>query len=535
MCAALAACSGSGGGTTPYAAPKTPSGTVRLHLTIPAKTMQQHVMRVSSGVLGVGVVVYFHSDINHTTPVGSAAFDASAASSLCTTGTNGSRACTFNIPAPVPSAGDSDDIVITTYDTAPSGGTIPPSAHALDNGTINVTPVAGTMISPAATLGGIPATLAITVANPNSAFDTNLYGGMPYYVTVVAADASGATIIGSDPYNTPLALTTNGSFAGSTTLSVTNPNQVVTVDAPATGTSLTISSSSPVASVNAAMTAAGTAQTIATNAGATQIQSGADNDVYVSTSSTLYGYKATTRTLDGTIAVGNPGDTFYGLAALPPGIANAAVLVGYDFGGLEYAAAAGVGATTTVFGGDPGIPSPSIQPLSAGGAPFYLGAIGLCDQSGSCVPGAAGTQGAEDTFFGYIWIGGGSGVHSISPSFANLTTYTTGLPPGANVASIVGANDGNLYALDYANGDVIKITNAGTITPFSAGGASGNIVVGPDGALYFPQTSKLARFDPTTHAVTTTSLTFTPLWLTLAQDGAFWTLDASGDVIRLIP
>ena len=75
--------------------------------------------------MGVGVVVYFHSDATHSTPVGSAAYDVSASSPLCTAGANGSRSCTFDVPAPVPNAGDSDDVIVTTYDTAPSGGVIP--------------------------------------------------------------------------------------------------------------------------------------------------------------------------------------------------------------------------------------------------------------------------------------------------------------------------------------------------------------------------------------------------------------------------
>ena len=50
-----------------------------------------------------------------------------------------------------------------------------------------------------------------------------------------------------------------------------------------------------------------------------------------------------------------------------------------------------------------------------------------------------------------------------------------------------------------------------------------------------PESSKIARFDLTTHTVTTISLTFTPQWLTLAADGSFWSVDGSGDVVRVIP
>ena len=112
-----------------------------------------------------------------------------------------------------------------------------------------MTPVAGGSLSPSVVFGGIPSTVSIAVENPNATYDANLYGGMSYYVEVVAQDASGATIIGSDPYATPIALTSNGNFGAGSTLSVTSPSQTVFITTPASGTSLTMHAASPAASI----------------------------------------------------------------------------------------------------------------------------------------------------------------------------------------------------------------------------------------------------------------------------------------------
>lgn len=533
----LAACGGGAGSGSAITPAMTTPATLHLHLAVPASAATSALrrpLRISPAVMGVGVVVYFHSDATHSTPVGSAAYDVSASSPLCAAGANGSRSCTFDVPAPVPNAGDSDDVIITTYDTAPSGGVIPAGAKALDQGTINVTPVAGGPLSPSVVFGGIPSTVSIAVENPNATYDANLYGGMSYYVEVVAQDASGATIIGSDPYATPIALTSNGTFTGAgTSLNVTSPNQTVFITTPASGTSLTMHAASPAASIIVNVRAAGFTQTIATLAGAVQIQAGADGDVYVPTATTAYVYDPKTRTQLGTVAAGG-GNAFVGISAIAPGsTADGAVLIGLQFGGLEGVAIVGFGFPTTFSGADP-VTGPILQPFAAFGTLFYLGANGLCDSSGTCQTSVAGTQGAQGSD-GNLWVAGGSVVHRVSTDLLTVTNFSTGLSAGANVASIVGAPDGDLYALDYANGQVVKITTSGTISTFTASGATGNIIVGPDGALWFPEPSKIARFDLATDTVTTTSLTFTPLWLTLAADGSFWSVDGSGDVIRVIP
>lgn len=541
----LAACSGGGGSggtvtpTTHTPATHTPA-TLHLHLAVPAgsvATAKTRPLRISPAVMGVGVVVYFHSDATHNTPVGSAAYDVSASSPLCTAGANGSRSCAFDVPAPVPNAGDSDDVIITTYDTAPSGGVIPPSAKALDQGTINVTPVAGGSLSPSVIFGGIPSTLTIAVQNPNSAYDSNLYGGMSYYVEVVAQDASGATIIGSDPYATPIALTSNGTFTGAgSSLSVTSPNQTVFITTPASGTSLTMSAASPAASISVNMRAAGFTQTIGTVSGAVQLQAGNDGNVYVPISTAVSAFDPKTQTLLGTVNA-PVGGAFYGVAPLAPGSlgTNDAVLVGF-FDSLSSDA----GVATVLFGSPPNIiasdpNSPTIiAPFSSGSTAYQVGELGLCDIGGTCQGAAPGSQGVAGSD-GLEWIAGGSKIIRVSTDLITVTPFTSGLSSTPSVRAIVSALDGNVYALDYANGQIVKCTTSGTITTFAASGASGNIIVGPDGALWFPESSKIARFDLTTDAVTTTSLSFTPLWLTLAADGSFWSVDGSGDVVRVIP
>ncbi len=457
----LAACGGgAGSGSAITPAMHTPA-TLHLHLAVPASAVTSALrrpLRISPAVMGVGVVVYFHSDATHSTPVGSAAYDVSASSPLCAAGANGSRSCTFDVPAPVPNAGDSDDVIITTYDTAPSGGVIPPSAKALDQGTINVTPVAGGSLSPSVVFGGIPSTVSIAVENPNATYDANLYGGMSYYVEVVAQDASGATIIGSDPYATPIALTSNGNFGAGSTLSVTSPSQTVFITTPASGTSLTMHAASPAASIIANMRAAGFTQTIATLAGAVQIQAGADGNVYVPTATTAWVFDPKTQGLLGTVNA-PPGGAFYGVAPLAPGSlgTNDAVLVGF-FDGLS----SNAGVATVVFGSLPNViasdpNSPTIiAPFSSGSTAYQVGELGLCNLGGTCQGAAPGSQGVAGSD-GLEWIAGGSDIIRVSTDLITVTPFTSGLSSTPSVRAIVSAPDGNLYALDYANGEVVKM------------------------------------------------------------------------------
>lgn len=291
---ALAACSGrSGGGIVPTASGSKPAAPVAFSIRIPVGGSGVRAQHVSSATLGVGVTTYAQGDTGHVTSIGYFGNDVSPSSPACSTGPI-YRVCSIQAAAPA----GADEMVVKTYDQAPNGsGVFSGTANVLDSGKVDFTIVEGQTNAISVSLGGVPAQIEVAVDNPNALFDTTLYAGIPYNVEVSALDASGATIIGSDPYATPISLSTSTGHATFTidgvasSALVAKPDSVVTMvdDSTSHGLpTLTATSGAILGTDNYEVDPIGTTTSFATQNGPTALASGTASS-----------------------EVGQPGDLFY--------------------------------------------------------------------------------------------------------------------------------------------------------------------------------------------------------------------------------
>jgi hypothetical protein len=227
----LAACSGGGSGASlsPSASVQPASVTgMKMSVRIPGKQTSSALRSprfVSTSTNGIGVS-YGASPATFPNPATpNAAFDVSSTSALCTANGDGSRTCTFTIPAPP----GTDDIQVSAWDGVPSGGAFTGDQLLSQQTVTGQSIVAGQQNALAFVLNGVvnsihldlsPATLAAEA--PNSATETAT-------LNVYAKDADGNIILGSgnfsDANGNPLTITltqagVNGS-AVQTTLSAT--------------------------------------------------------------------------------------------------------------------------------------------------------------------------------------------------------------------------------------------------------------------------------------------------------------------------
>ena len=213
--AMLAGC-GSGGGSTSVPVPTTPQGTKTANVALTFHMNRSHgtalrgrkyTSRNTAG-LGISYRVHGSSTAFATTlaglqsPMFASAISPSFTSSNVTCGaadSSGAYSCSILVPAPV----GYDDFQITTWDQAPSsntfGGTFAASANDLSTNVMsNELIVQNTTNTISYTLNGVVASVALSVS-PNSLVS----GGATAQTTtlsVLALDADGNIIIGSDPY-----------------------------------------------------------------------------------------------------------------------------------------------------------------------------------------------------------------------------------------------------------------------------------------------------------------------------------------------
>lgn len=217
-CVALSAC---GGGSAGSGLPQTPRGAapastnVRISIAIPAAPIAGAATRrspryVSTNTQSASIAV------NGGTPV---VANLSAGSSNCTAVAGGGRTCSLSVNAPV----GVDTFTETLYAGPNAGGAI------LSVGTTSATIVAGTANTVLLTLDGVIASLSLAVSNASPPVGTPTTIGL----TVTFNDASGAAIIGDEPFTTPVNLT-DSDASGATTLSKT------ILKTPADAASLTI-------------------------------------------------------------------------------------------------------------------------------------------------------------------------------------------------------------------------------------------------------------------------------------------------------
>lgn len=558
MILALAAC---GGGGTPIAPigqpPSHTTGTVSIALSIPAPPTtpaRTRRDRISSSARGVSTSVYFHSDAHHTNAVGAAAFDVSAASALCTAGSSG-RTCTLAIPAPTSPQGDSDDVVLTTYDAAPSSGAIPVSANALDTGSFTVVVAAGAQLSQSVTFGGMPASIAVSIDNPHHLLDSGLYGSMPYYVEVVVKDAAGVTIIGSDPYVTPITLQASSSAVtflvnGTAATTLTRPTDtVVLTDTNATAATYTVSGSagslrSP--AVSYTLEPRGTATQFAFHTSPTWLAPGNDGRLYGTTSSgVLLQFDLATQ---GTTSIPVTALSLSDVARAP----NNGEYVMY----ATHAHGQGVGSyngtTTTNTALSATFGNCAVSSGNDGNgyvacAHTIWNANNTSLSSAFSTPAFTGMTSGSD---GRLWLADNTGsIYALAPSDVGTSNapsvYSSGLNAGSLPYRITSGNDGAVWFTDQGTTPAIgRVTTAGTISEYAIpdGALPYGIASGADGALWFSAQggtsgNYIGRFDPTALTFTTYVTTLTaPRGIALGSDDAIWFVDNSTGMIgRVTP
>jgi hypothetical protein len=220
--ALLAACGGGGGsaGSMLPQAPATKSAAatakVVVSITIPALSSGSSALRrkpryVSLNTQSASVAV------NGGAPV---VVSLTPTSPNCTVLASGSRSCSLSVSAPV----GNDTFTETLYASTDGSGA------ALSVGTTSATITPGVANTVLLTLDGVIASLSLLLDTA-----TTPIIGTPTLIglTVDFKDAAGASIIGSEPFTTPVKLT-NSDTSGATTLSKT------TLNSPADAATLTI-------------------------------------------------------------------------------------------------------------------------------------------------------------------------------------------------------------------------------------------------------------------------------------------------------
>ncbi len=218
--AALSACGGGGSagssvprtGPTAAASPASSSRVV-VSIAIPAAASTSTAARrrplyVSDNTQSAAIA------INGGTPV---TVNLSVTSPNCTTAADGARTCTTTVNAPV----GSDTFAETLYASTNATGAV------LSQGQTQATIVAGKANTVALTLGGVIASLGLSLATSAPTEGTPL----PIGLTVNFYDASGASIIGSAPFVTPVTLS-DSDASGATSLSkltLSSPTDVVSL------------------------------------------------------------------------------------------------------------------------------------------------------------------------------------------------------------------------------------------------------------------------------------------------------------------
>ena len=132
-------------------------------------------------------------------------FDVSTDSaSVCTGNPDGSRDCAFSLTAPV----GIDTFNVTLFDQPPAGGSVPSGSAVLGSTTVQQTIAANQINALSFTIGGQVASIQIT---PAQLFFTQGTSGTAS-VYVVALDADGNIITGTDSYANVIAVQSVGPF-----------------------------------------------------------------------------------------------------------------------------------------------------------------------------------------------------------------------------------------------------------------------------------------------------------------------------------
>lgn len=452
---------------------------------------------------------------------------------------------------------------ISSYQSTNASGSV------LGTTTIAVNVAPGKSSTTQVSIGGVPAQLTFSPAKLPLVAD-GIRHRVP--VTVNAADASGATIVGSTPYQSPVSLQVQNDPSHALTLSTTSVLQ------PGTVVTVTYDSSKPLAE----------AQILATDNGLQNASLMAAPLSINQTSVTMFDDGSNPQSVQLT-ETGFTG-TFTATLADTTG-ATATVVNGTTGSGnavVNLAPAKGVRFnTTTLTVGDGNasatIPIAVVPHNSAytayGPEHILLGPLGLMKgpdgrlwtadgPSGNIVAFNTTThsyqmyfvdssgQGPSQFAFdaaGNIWFADGPQIGELNPTTSTVTTYSTGLSAATpRILDIVAGPNGSNTMWFYdsdgtsASRNYLPPTYIGSIdtttgqiseyqTPNNAVELPGtpipvSMVLGPDGGLWFADGDhyELLRFDTASHSFTQHSVstpsfpTQSPMALALGPDGNIW-------------
>lgn len=472
--------------------------------------------------------------------------------------TSSGFSCTIKVGAVT----GTDMYSLSTYQSNNASGPV------LATTTVGVNVSATSSTSTQVSLGGVPASVAFSPAKLPLVNDGNIHR-VP--VTLNVADASGATIVGTTAYQSPVSLQIQNDAAHALTLSTTNVSQ------PGTVVTVTYDSSKPLqdaqilASDNGMQGATLQAAPLSVNQRSLALFDDGSNPTGIQVTEAGF-----TGTFSATLA-----DATVATAALVNGTAgsgNAVVNVSAN-GGVRFN-------TTTLTVGDgnvsisiPVAVVPRNQRYTAyGSAHTMLAPLGLAKgpdgrlwtsdvASGNMVAFNTATQ-AYQTYnvdplaqgpsqfafdaSGNIWFGDFNQIGEFNPTTNTTTMFSTSfLAATPNVTDVIAgpAGSNTMYFFDVG-GNIFGATNKptyigsinttnGQITEYQTPnnerfnqniGVPTSMVVGPDNAVWFADSAhfNITRFDTSTHAfkdypVSTPAFpSMAPLQLVDGPDGNIW-------------
>lgn len=559
VCATLCACGGGGSVVpaqgSPSPAPSNAPTSAAFVIKIPgsASTTSSSARRPMYISANTGSVSILLQSVNGAAPPKAAPMIAKVGNGApgCIADSQNNITCTVTAPEPA----GVDVFAVSIYQSQDGSG------PALASSTISTNVGTGTTANVVLSLGGVPAKVAFSPASLPLVADGAIHR---FAVTVNAADASGATIVGSSPYQSPVSLQIQNDPAHALTLSTAS------VSAPATVVTVTYDSSKQLA--QGQIIASDNAMTPATlNAAPLSIN---PSNVTILDDAASAGVTLSEAGFNGSysVTVANPNDA---TVAVVPGTLNSGTTVAtltpkthFDVTTLNVSdgnvstsiplAVVPDHGPYTLFGSAHQMLSP-IAMIEASDGSLWSGDV----NNGSLVsfnpstsvystfvvdPSTRGPRSIAFDAGGNIWFADGPRIGKFTPSTATTTMFSTGLQPSANITAVIAGPSGQMWFYDYGSNNALHggsptffgsiNTNSGVIQEFptsnaaepSLGGGSMSMLLGIDNSIWFTDgyNFSIGHIDPSSGTITEFKLGTparpqqSPLQLTLAPDGKVW-------------
>lgn len=426
--------------------------------------------------------------------------------------------CTLSVPAP---AGN-DVFTIATYQSATGSGPV------LASTSIAATSPGGTPV--ALDLGGVPAAIAFSPARLPLVDDGTV---QKVAVTVNAADASGAAIVGSAPFQSPVDLQIENDPGGALALSTSSVAQP--------GTVVTVTYNSMKSLANASIVARDNAMPAATLSAAPLVVSPLPPMVLDDAPSLAISLSEAGFTGSFSASLANAADASLTVTPGAPGSGSAVATVvphvSFDVTTLnvsdgisaftvplqiipDHGSYSSVGAAHTL--GNPSNLVRAANGLLWTGDASNGNLVSFDPSSGTYTsynvdPTDQGPYGIALDASGNIWFADGPQIGEFNPSTSSIATYTSGLQANAWITSIVAGANGTMWFYDQGNSQ--SNLNATTTALGTIATSSGAITEYPTSNGAGPVTSALG------------STLETQFSMAVASDGSLWFADTANDAI----